>query len=149
MTKIIRFKNGKCVKIECCGRCPAGSRNGLSDSIYYGRFTRCGFTAYVHDSNSLPSIPGCTACPLDDYDSPQTFLKDKVVQENSELRETIIQLNAHHELHEKDQISMIRSYRILKNTFVLILDTHSRKYISKNQKNWGNLNHPYLLIHLY
>ena len=94
MTKIIRFKNGKCVKIECCGRCPAGNRDGLPDR----RFTRCGFTAYVHDSNSLPSIPGRTACPLDDYDPPQTFLKDKVVRENSELREIIAQ----HEQHLRD-----------------------------------------------
>ena len=61
MTKILRVKKGTC-HIENCGRCPAGSSDGLSD-MFLGRFTRCGFTAYVYDADRLPKYP---MCPLDD-----------------------------------------------------------------------------------
>lgn len=61
MTKILRVKIGTC-HIENCGRCPAGSSDGLSD-MFLGRFTRCGFTAYVYKADRLPKYP---MCPLDD-----------------------------------------------------------------------------------
>ena len=67
MAKTIEMKNGNYVKIETCGRCPAGSQDGISD-IFRGKFARCGFTAYVHEANSLPTgAPDCAKCPLDDY----------------------------------------------------------------------------------
>ena len=61
MTKILRVKKGTC-HIENCGRCPAGSSDVLF-GVSLGRFTRCGFTAYVYDADRLPKYP---MCPLDD-----------------------------------------------------------------------------------
>ena len=104
MTKILRVKKGTC-HIENCGRCPAGSSDGLSD-MFLGRFTRCGFTAYVYKADRLPKYP---MCPLDDLveekqapaeqpykaSGSAEYLdkkkNDNLIKDNSQLKDRIAQ----------------------------------------------------------
>jgi len=104
MTKILRVKIGTC-HIENCGRCPAGSSDGLSD-MFLGRFTRCGFTAYVYKADRLPKYP---MCPLDDLveekqapaEQPPKVSRsaeyldkkknDNLIKDNSQLKDRIAQ----------------------------------------------------------